>query len=79
MIFTSNNHQDKNDGSTNSLSVKIISFNEDGIISEKINRIANWVHDSTCGGVNNDVGLLLWLFSNSISITLFFSLLKWCF
>lgn len=41
MIFTSNNHQDKNDGSTNSLSVKIISFNEDGIISEKINRIAN--------------------------------------
>ena len=65
MISTSNNHQNGNGGSTNPLPVKILSFNENGTISEKQVGEPMGVHDSTCGDIDNDgdVDLLVWLFS----------------
>jgi hypothetical protein len=66
MISTQNNHENGNGGYSNSVPVKIISFNENGTIMEQQVGEPMGVHDSTCGDVDNDgdVDLLVWLFSD---------------
>ena len=70
-ISTSNNHQNGNGGSTNSLPVKIISFNENGTITENQVGEPMGIHDSSCGDIDNDgdIDLLVWLFSDPITTT----------
>ena len=54
MISTQNNHENGNGGYSNSVPVKIISFNENGTIMEQQVGEPMGVHDSTCGDVDND-------------------------